>query len=115
MKWFFKAARSDVERIEDNLNRLSSLKETVHDLGYYVFSSQSGGYAALKSLLEEKIVTGRPNIWNKLNEANIGENHQKLALDNPARFQKIMIEAENLIQHEIVKEIKKLREVKNEF
>lgn len=111
MNWLEKYARSDMERIKANLERLESLRSRVHDLGYLAIASNSGGFQALGSLLEEQIVKGRPRVSDKLQEALLGENNQKVALDSPIRFQRIMTEAEDLIQKEIGKERRELREL----
>lgn len=110
INWLHKISESDIERINRNILRLEELKHSVHELGYFVFASQGGGYVSLKTILEDKLVRGRPRIWDKLNEAVIGENNQKLALDAPSKFQTIMVEAESLILHEINREKKNLRE-----
>lgn len=114
MGWLLRFADSDAERIKRNILRLESLKRTVHDLGYYAFASQSGGLVTLQSLLDDKLVRGRELVWKKLNEADVGENHQKIVLDSPSKFQQIMVEAEALIDREIVKERKNLRELNDE-
>ena len=111
MTWLTKLAGSDLVRIQNNLKRLIALKKKVHDLSYFVMSSQSGGYQVLKDLLDEKIVVGRPYVHSKLTEALTGENNQKLALDSPSGFQEIMIQAVKLIQSEIGKEKKELLEL----
>lgn len=104
MTWLTKIALSKNRRIEHNIKRLESLRSKVHDLGYFVLSSNSGGYQYLKMLLGEKIVLGRPLIKDKLKDALIGENNQKIALDAPLRFKQLMQETEELIKHEINKE-----------
>jgi hypothetical protein len=111
MNWFEKFARSDIERIRDNIQRLESLKSRVHDLGYFAVASNSGGFQALNTLTQEQLVRGRPKVLAKLEEALVGENNQKVALDAPTRFQRIMTEAEELIQTEIGKEQRELREL----
>ena len=110
MSWLEKKAKSDKTRLEDNVNRLNRLRSIVHDLGYFVVSSNSGGFAFLNDLLKESIVIGRPKVKAKLEEALIGENNQKLALDSPMRFQQLMREAETIIDYEIAKEQRHLRE-----
>lgn len=110
--WFKQVmAKSDKERIKRNLERLESLRAVVHDLGYFVVSSNSGGYEVLQELLADQLVMGRPKVHEKLTSALVGENNQKIALDAPTRFQRIMREAEELIQHEIGREKKALREL----
>ena len=108
MTWFNKKALSDKLRLENNILRLENLSSYLHDLAYSVVSSQSGGYYSLKSILGEKVVLGRPNLKAKLEEALIGENDQKVALDAPTRFQQIMLEAEQIISNEIETERRKL-------
>lgn len=112
--WLSRFASSDTDRIKRNILRLESLKKTVHDLGYYAFASQSGGFVTLQSLLDDKLVRGRKLLWKKLNEADVGENHQKIILDSPSKFQQIMKEAEELIIREINKEKKNLRDLSDE-
>ena len=102
--WLNKIAESERDRITHNIERLQSVMDRIHKLGFFVIASQSGGYKELQDILEESIVRGRPVLWTKLNEANIGENHQKVALDNPLRFQSIMEQAEGIIIREIAKE-----------
>lgn len=109
--WLNKVAKSDRERIQTNIYRLENLKQRVHDLGYFVFASQSGGYQVLKQMLNEKLVLGREKVHNKLSSALIGENNSKIALDSPASFQKVMNEAELLISDEINKEKRALHEL----
>lgn len=111
MSWLTKKTRSDGSRIERNIRRLESLRSRVHDLSYFVVASNSGGYEYLKELLKENIVLGRPKVKAKLEEALLGENNQKVALDNPMRFQRFMREAEELIQGEITKEQRQLKEL----
>ncbi len=114
MTWVQKFARSDKERIEDNIRRLESLRSTVHDLGYFAIASNSGGFTVLQGLLDDGIVKGRPKVLSKLDEALIGENNQKIALDNPLGFQQIMKEAEELIIREIGKESRELKAIERE-
>lgn len=111
--WLDKIAESEADRINNNILRLLELQKQVHHLGYFVVASQSGGYEQLKDILKESVVRGRKLLWAKLNEADIGENNQKLALDSPLRFQHIMREAESMIQLEINKEKKRLRDLKD--
>lgn len=114
MSWFQKVSKSDIERIRTNIERLESLRSRVHQLGYFAVASHSGGYNALKDLLEESVVHGRPKVRAKLESALTGENNQKIALDSPSRFQALMFEAEQLIKQEINTENKALREFVNE-
>jgi hypothetical protein len=113
MNWI-KKAKSDNERISNNIERLEHLKKKVHELGYFVVSSQSGGHKALQEILDEQLVKGRTKVHDKLSSALIGENNSKVALDAPTRFQRIMVEAEKLIMMEIDKEKKALRELEDE-
>lgn len=114
MSWLQRFAKSDIERIKSNIERLDSLRQRVHDLGYFAIASNSGGYQALKDMLGERLVAGRPKVQAKLQEALIGENNQKVVLDAPTRFQGLMIEAEELIQREIGIERRALRELQDE-
>jgi hypothetical protein len=111
MSWLEKTALTEVGRIQRNISRLEELKSKVHDLGNFVVSSNSGGYSYLKQLVDDKLVLGRQKVHDKLKEALIGENNQKIALDAPTRFQSIMVEAEALINNEIVKEQRDLKEL----
>ena len=113
MNWLEKTALSDKDRIENNIQRLSDLKDKVHDLGYFVTSSHSGGYFVLEDLLKTQIVKGREQVRDKLNEALTGENNQKIALDAPNRFEAIMREAEQIIEYEIGKEKRELKGLSN--
>ena len=111
MSWLLKKADSDVVRIKRNIMRLESLRDKIHSAGDLVVASNSGGYVFLQNILKDPLVLGRPPILKKLTEALIGENHQKIALDAPLRFQKIMIEAEDTVMSEIRKEKRKLRDL----
>jgi len=115
MKWLSKIAEADTERIRDNISRLHALKKAVHELGYFVFASNSGGYTKLQELLEEKLVQGRPKVFNKLKSALKGENNQKIALDSPSRFQEILIAAEDLVSQEIIKEEREFKKLQKEY
>jgi hypothetical protein len=108
VNWFERYARSDISRIRNNLLRLQNLKTHIHRLGYVAIASHSTGFKALEQLIDNQLVRGRPFVLAKLKEALIGENNQKLALDNPMMFQRIMNEAEVLTQQEINKELKEL-------
>ncbi len=107
--WFIRIA-SDSVRISRNIKRLEELKNTVHELADFCLASQGGSYQMLKELLQHRLVLGRPLIHSKLQEALIGENNQKVALDAPTRFQRILHESEILINSEINKEYKALRQ-----
>ncbi len=115
MYWLKKIALSDRIRMENNIKRLQALKDKVHDLGFFAVASQSGGYTVLKSLLDDRLVKGREKVYDKLTSALVGENNQKLILDAPTRFQGLMVEAEELINREIGKEQKELRELLGEL
>lgn len=108
MNWLIRIA-SDETRLARNIDRLEELRKSVHELAYFVVASQSGGYQVLQGLLDHRLVLGRPKVLDKLKEALIGENNQKVALDAPTRFQRIMLEAEDLIGIEIAKEQRNLR------
>lgn len=110
MTWLVRIA-SDEARVARNIERLEDLRKSVHELAYYGVASQSGGFTILQDLLNNRVVLGRPEVLNKLKEALIGENNQKVALDAPTRFQRILLEAEELINREIGKENKTLREL----
>lgn len=114
MTWFQKLAFTDKERINRNIERLINLKDQVHKLSYFVVSSNSGGYKALRDLIDDSLIRGRPLIQAKLKSALIGENNQKIALDAPTRFQAIMHEGEEMIQREINRERKNLKELEGE-
>ncbi len=109
MSWMRKTADSDIVRIKHNILRLENLKDKVHDLAYFATASQGGGHLVLESLLDDRLVLGRPKVYNKLKEALTGENNQKIALDAPSRFARIMFEAEVLVGSELAKEKKSLR------
>lgn len=109
--WLQKLSESERDRITHNIERLQSIMDRVHKLGYFVIASQSGGYNELQKILDESVVRGRPVLWTKLNEANIGENNQKVALDNPLRFQNIMNQATDIIRREIAKENRAFKEL----
>ena len=108
MSWFSRFANSDILRIKDNIDRLLSLKKTVHGLGYLVMASPTNGYMKLTELLKDPLVRGREKVYAKLSEALHGDLNQKIALDAPTKFKEIMVVAEKLIDSEIGKEKKKL-------
>jgi hypothetical protein len=110
MNWLIRTA-SDELRLARNIDRLQELRKSVHELAYYGVASQSGGHRVLQDLLNHRLVLGRPTVHEKLKEALIGENNQKIALDAPTRFQRILLEAEDLIGREIAKEQRVLREI----
>ena len=110
MNWMIRIA-SEETRVARNIDRLEELREMVHELAYYVTASQSGGHNVLEDLLTHRLVLGRPKVHKKLQEALIGENNQKIALDAPTRSQRILLEAEDLIKSEIAKEQRALREI----
>jgi len=115
MRWLRKLAVSDQVRIKNNISRLELLKQKVHELGYFAVASQSGGYSVLQALLDDQLVKGREKVHDKLESALIGENNQKLVLDAPTRFQRLMVEAEELIDREIGNEKRDLRELLGEL
>jgi hypothetical protein len=78
--WLTKISSSEKVLIERNIERLKQAKERVHELGYFVMSSNSGGHQYLTGLLDDKLIRGRPRIHEKLKEALIGENNQKVTL-----------------------------------
>ena len=111
MSWMKKVSARDRIRLEKNLRRLAHLKSVVHDLSYFVMASQSGGLQVLNNLLNDNLVKSREKIRLKLEQAMIGENNQKIALDAPHRFQTIMREAEEIIDVEIAEEKKELQDI----
>ena len=115
VNWLQKTSRSDRLRLEENIERLHSLHSAVHDLGFFTVASQSGGYQALQEMLENNLVKGRPAVYEKLKSALIGENNQKLILDAPTKAQRILIEAEDLISREIIKEERELKQLLREI
>ena len=108
MNWLMRTA-SDEARITRNIMRLEKLRQQIHDLAWFGTASGSGGHIALQRLVDHKVVLGRPPVREKLTEALIGENNQKVALDAPTRFQRILLEAENLVDYEIGTERRNLR------
>ncbi len=110
MTWLVRIA-SDEARVARNIERLEDLRKTIHELAYYGISSQSGGFNVLQNLLDNRLVLGRPKVLKKLKEALIGENNQKVVLDAPTRFQRLLFEAENAVELEIGKENRTLREL----
>ncbi len=77
-------------------------------------ASQSGGYQLLLDLLNDKLVKGRERVYDKLKSALHGENGSNLVLDAPSRFQSIMVEAEDLVDKEIIKDKKELRKLQTD-
>lgn len=110
MTWLIRLA-SDEERIKRNIDRLEQLRKSVHDLAYYGVASQSGGFQVLNEILENRVVRGHPRIEQKLRQALMGENNQKVVLDAPTRFQRLVLEAEEIIAREIGKQTTELRKI----
>ena len=112
MGWLNKISfKTDTERISFNIDRLLSIKSLIHELAYVVIASNSSGYRTLESILEIPIVKDREKLYSKLKSALIGQNNQKIALDSPMKFQRIMFEAEVLVGNEIMKEQIKLKKI----
>ncbi len=114
MSWLSKIARTEKERIDRNINRLEEIRSIIHDLSYFAVASNSGGFQVLNELLGDRVVKSRPKVLAKLESALFGENNQKVALDAPTRFQRIMREAEELVKNEMGKEKKNLRQLDSE-
>lgn len=112
--WLSKLAKTDEERIEFNIDRLEAIRELVHELAYAAPCNPSGSFRTLDKLLKETIVVDREKIYKKLKSALIGPHNQKIVLDAPMKFQKLMLEAEELLKKEILKETKKLKELTKE-
>jgi hypothetical protein len=112
--WLKKYSETEIQRCENNISRLNELKLTIHKLKYIVFASQSDAYQQLSNLLKMPLVKGRHFVLKKLQEAYIGENNQKIALDSPHAFKEILDQAEELIQLEINKEKLNLRKLNSE-
>lgn len=113
MRWLHKAAKSDLERLSDNIERLSALRQKVKELSDFAFASQGGAHEVLEQLLEEKLVQGRKRVHEKLKAALFGENRQRIALDSPQKFYQIMVEAMALIDGEISGEKRKLNNLQD--
>lgn len=109
MNWFTRTA-SDRARVTNNIVRLETLRDQLHDLAWFGIASGSGGHMVLEKMLNNRLVLGRPRVHEKLTEALIGENNQKVALDAPNRFQQILLDAEALVDGEIGKERRTLRQ-----
>mgnify|MGYP001561310188 CR=1 FL=1 len=112
MHWLFKQSESDIERIEHNIARWLSLRDYVHNLGDFVFASQSGGYNCLLKLLDNNLIKSNDNIHKHLHAALVGANNQKVALDSPWKFQYLMRETEKLIEKEIALSNREIRKIK---
>lgn len=110
--WLKKYSETDIQRCENNIFRLNELKIKIHELKYVVFSSQSDAFNQIKELLSLPLVRGRLTVLKKLEEAYIGDNNQKIALDSPHTFKQILDQVEELVQIEIAKEIVNLRKLK---
>jgi len=116
MSWFTQAKltgeeTSERDRIARNIKRLEDLKSYVHNLGHLALSSQVKAYRVLFEMLRTNLVTGRRPVYQKLREAFIGDHRQKVALDGPRRFRKVMHEAEAMIENEIIAEIRHLQSI----
>lgn len=110
MTWLTRLA-SDEERLKRNLERLEELRKSVHDLSYYGIACQSGGFKVLQDILDNRVVRGHPQLEQKLKQALIGENNQKVVLDAPTRFQRLLLEAEEYIIRQVAKEKRELRKI----
>ena len=110
MNWLIRTS-SDKNRVAHNVERLEELRKIIHELALFVVASQSGGFNVLKDLLSHRLVLGRPKVHQKLQQALIGENNQKVALDAPMRFQRMLFEAEELVKREIGNERRTLRKL----
>ena len=113
MGWLYKAARSDLERLSDNVERLTALRQKVKELSDFAFASQGGAHEVLEKLLDEQLVQGRKRVHDKLKEALFGENRQRIALDSPHKFNQVMVEALALIDGEIKGEKRKLKNLQD--
>jgi len=112
MSWLFKLARTEEDRIKRNINKLEKIRSVIYDLSYFAVSFNRGGFQVLKELLCDQVVKSRPKVFEKLKSALLGENNQKVVLDAPTRFQRIMREAEKLVMNEIGKEKKELKKLR---
>lgn len=113
MSWL-KRAKDDVEISEDNVSRLQELKTQIRRVANLVMGNPRQGYEALLLLSEMNVLKGRDPIQTVVKSAISGENHQKLALDNPLKVRSILQQAETMVDLAIVKEQKRLQEEQKE-
>lgn len=114
MGWLKKIAKTEQERIGYNIKRLESIRDLVHEMAYAAPCNPSGTFRTLEKLMNETIIKDREKVFKKMNSAYIGPHNQKIVLDAPMKFQKLMLEAEALIKKEIINENKKLKELSKE-
>lgn len=102
--WLKKIADIDQLRIENNIKRLESLGSVLHKLSDFVIASPTNGYKKIKELLDDNLVRDRKHIKEKLLNAFVGENNQKIALDSPTKCHYYILEAEEAVKREIIRE-----------
>jgi hypothetical protein len=114
MGWFRRLAKSDRERVSDNIDRLTSVRGRVKELSDFALASPGGAFEMLQRILAMKVIQGREKVEGKLKEALFGEDRQKIALDAPRKFRAIMLEAVALLDLEINTERSYLKELEQE-
>lgn len=111
MSGWAKVAISDYTLLRKNIQDLGRLKEQLHHLSRFATLSHSGAFNVISNLVEDKIVKSIPTVKQLLDQAYMGDHHQKVALDAPQRFAVLIEEAEFAVEREIVKKGKELKEM----
>jgi len=69
----------------------------------------------ISELVDEQVVKGMPRVRQLLQDAHIGEHHQKIALDAPQRFSSLIELAEEYTEREISAKIRELDKIKKDI
>jgi len=115
MVQWLKKSDSDIPRLERDIERLSDLKDKLHYLAKFAPLSQSGAFKIISELVDEQVVKGMPRVRQLLQDAHIGEHHQKIALDAPQRFSSLIELAEEYTEREISAKIRELDKIKKDI
>lgn len=103
MSWL-KTALTDRARKSNNILRLQDLYLYLKELKDMSSSCQSCAFDSISKLQDLPLIKGRPRLYDKIQEAYIGNFRQKVVLDAPKRFSAILSEAMKIITFEIKKE-----------
>jgi hypothetical protein len=93
--WLKKIVAEDEGRHRRNVERLTSLRDALKDIGDKAPLAPIEAHRALTELCERKIVKARPDVEKKLRTLLKGPNRQKTALDAPERFKASLKEVAN--------------------
>lgn len=101
--WFVKALTERARKLR-NIDRLQDLYQYLKELKDMSPSCQSCAFDVISQLKDLNLVKGRPKLKEKIQEAYMGENNQKVALDAPIRFSRLIQEAMDIVKYEIASE-----------